>query len=281
LLLTLFLLTVTVGCAGHRHRSRHTRHRTKLSTAMEKASDTHEGDRVIETGSRPHHRPHPHHGPGESHPTGPTLWDLLLPSPPPDEDLSPPSGPGVLGLPSTGKDGRSGVFALSAGYGMIKGEDLYQLNHIDISFGGYFDEKNRLEGFIGYGYALIDKTSELHSAIKDASLLSIGARYKYFTTPRYTFLGHYFTVGLAFCGLSWSYQNPIWLDDREIDHDSLSGLEFFTGMGLHLAQTEHFQLGLEVLPSMTLWSAYTSEGFDNDVFGPLYMLKLRLTLSFL
>jgi hypothetical protein len=69
---------------------------------------------------------------------------------PVDEDLP---------LISEEKDAKTDLFALSAGYGLIKGEDFYQLNHIDLSLGGYLGEKKRLEGFIGYGYALIDKTS--------------------------------------------------------------------------------------------------------------------------
>jgi hypothetical protein len=52
-------------------------------------------------------------------------------------------------------------------------------------------------------------------------------------------------------------------------------------MGLHLAQTDRFQLGLEALPSMTLWNSQTDKGFDNDVFGDFYTLTVRLTMSLL
>ena len=264
--LILLSLIVVIGCAGPRHRP----HATKLSKAMEKASDDNTEDNVIHTEHhRPQFKPHHHHEAED--------WDTTDP----ESDSLPSPSEGHPALAPGERNALPGVFALSAGYGIIKGEDVYQLNHIDLSFGGYLDEKNRLEGFVGYGYALIDKTSELNDSIKDASMLSLGARYKYFTTPRYTFLGHYFTVGLAYSKLLWSYQNPVFLEDREINHDSLEGLEVFAGMGLHLAQTEHIQFGLEILPSLTLWSPYTEEGFDNDVFGPFYMLKLRFTLSFL
>ncbi|MEJ2037504.1 MAG: hypothetical protein P8X55_01035 [Desulfosarcinaceae bacterium] len=260
LLSILVVLATAAGCTGPRH--------TKLSESAEKASDDHKGDRVVESGRQPHPHPWHHHRPADAGAM--------------DEALAQETQPAGT-TPSASPQGsrEPGVFALGAGYGLIKGEDFYQLNQIDLSLGGYLDEKNRLEGFLGYGQALIDETSDLHRSIKDASILSIGMRYKYFTTPRYTFLGHYFTLGLAYSKLSWSYENAVFLDGREIGHDSLLGMELFAGMGLHLVQTEHIQLGIEVLPSMTLWSAYTDEGFDNDVFGPLYMLKLRLTLSFL
>jgi hypothetical protein len=147
--------------------------------------------------------------------------------------------------------------------------------------GGYLDERQRLEGFAGAGYPLIDEAADLDRSIDDIWLVNFGVRYKFFTTPRHTFLGHYFTVGLAYSQLHWSYENPIQLDNETIRRDDLEGLELFAGMGLHLAQTERFQLGLEVLPSMTLWAAHTAQGFDNDVFGDFYTLEVRLTTSFL
>lgn len=71
------------------------------------------------------------------------------------------------------------------------------------------------------------------------------------------------------------------MDDRTVSGDGLYGYEFFGGMGLNLAQFNHYQLGVELLPSVVLWQAYTDEGFDNDVFGTLVMLKLRFTTSYL
>ena len=35
------------------------------------------------------------------------------------------------------------------------------------------------------------------------------------------------------------------------------------------------------MPTIVLWDTYTDEGFDNDVFGTLFMLKLRFTMSYL
>jgi hypothetical protein len=79
----------------------------------------------------------------------------------------------------------------------------------------------------------------------------------------------------------WSCENANQLDNEPIRNDDLEGLELFAGMGLHLAQTERFQLGLEVLPSMICWAFQADKGFDNDVFGDFYTLKVRLTISLL
>jgi hypothetical protein len=81
--------------------------------------------------------------------------------------------------------------------------------------------------------------------------------------------------------LYWSYENDILVDDRIVGSDGLYGFELLVGMGFNLAQFTNCQLGVELLPSIVMWDAYTDEGFDNDVFGTLFMLKLRFTMSYL
>jgi hypothetical protein len=71
------------------------------------------------------------------------------------------------------------------------------------------------------------------------------------------------------------------VDDRSVGSDGLFGCELFGGMGFNLAQFPNYQLGVELLPSLVLWDAHTDEGFDNDVFGAFFMLKLRFTMSYL
>lgn len=266
LLLILSAIVFAFGCAGP---GRHLSHPTKLSKAMEKASDDYHGSRNIQTDSQPHSYDPPqlrHEEPCHS---------------PPERVPPPSSSPESAASPSSKEGAQPSVFGLTAGYGFINGEDIYRIDHLDISAGGYLDANQRVEGFIGIGYPLIDETAELNRSVDGIWLSTIGLRYKYFTTPRYTFLGHYFTAGAAYTSLRWTYENPIQAGDKQIKNDALEGLELFVGMGLNLAQTENFQLGLEILPSVILWNGDTSEGFDNDVFGDFYALKLRLTLSYL
>lgn len=175
------------------------------------------------------------------------------------------------------------MFSMTGGSGLIKGDDFYGLNHINLSFGGYFEEHHRGELFIGFGWTPIRETSELDKSLDEGVfLLNAGFAYKYFTTSRHTFLGQYFIFGLAFNHMFWRYKNPIIVEDGlSIRSDNLEGIEFFTGLGVHLAQTQYFQIGAEVLPGVIFWDMYTSKGFDNDVFGPFWMLKFKITLSLL
>jgi hypothetical protein len=145
--------------------------------------------------------------------------------------------------------------------------------------------------FLGLGYAQVHENGPLDSSIDDGvDIFSIGARYKYFftprytflgCTPRYTFLGCYLTVGLAYDWMGWSYKHDIEVDGRSIDSDWLGGIEVFAGMGFNLAQTRHYHFGVEVLPAYVLWSGTTNEGFSNDVFDNLAMMKLRFVVTWL
>ena len=254
LLLIIFMIA---GCAGHRQRSPHG---TKLSEAMKKASDEHKGDRTINT--------------GDASADQPLFKPMWHPSKPDQSASEKASG-------ETIRSDTIGVVGLNIGTGIFEGHDFYRLNHADLSFGFFFKEKRRWEAFVGLGQLLVDETAELDSSIDDVWLSSIGLRYKHYTTPDHTFLGHYFTLGLSYDYLHWSYENGILVDDRTVSGDGLYGYEFFGGMGFNLAQFDHYQLGVELLPSVVLWQAYTDEGFDNDVFGTLLMLKLRFTTSYL
>lgn len=252
------------GCSSHRHRP----HGGKLSEAMEKASDTYPGERNIDT---PHGEAHPH--------------DFSIRAPMDTQSLEPRTS-GQIDVPgpdkSVAKSQQGLIFSLAGGAGLFKSDDFHPLTHFDLSLGVYVTERHRWELYAGFGWAQVDKSDTLENAIDGGiSKLSLGLRYKYFTTPRYTFLGHYLIVGAGYTDMLWRYRNDIQVDGRTIGSDSIGGVEVFAGMGFHLMQTRHFQFGVEVLPSAILWFPYTREGFDNDIFGNPMMLKLRCTVSFL
>ncbi len=253
----LLIIFMAAGCAGHRQRSPHG---TKLSKAMKKSSDEYKAERTIDT--------------DDTQPDRPQFKPLLHPSMPDESAPEKASGEKI-------QSDTIGVAGLNIGTGSFEGNDFYRLHHADLSFGFYFKEKRRWEAFVGLGQLMVDETAELDKSIDDVWLYSIGLRYKRYTTPDHTFLGHYFTFGLSYDYLHWSYENDILVDDRTVGGDGLYGYQFFGGMGFNLAQFNNYQLGVELLPSVVLWQAYTDEGFDNDVFGTLFMLKLRFTASYL
>ncbi|MBT8341556.1 MAG: hypothetical protein HKP58_06815 [Desulfatitalea sp.] len=291
LALTLTVLVLMVGCAGHKHRP----HGEKLSEAMEKSSDTHTGERVIET---PHGGPHSSaHETSKTPETGclpPFLFstgavnegretkevsvpETALPEPIEQDDVEPI--PKSTAEPS---EADSLVVSLGGGLGFFLQDDFYPMNHVDLSLGWYLSEKSRLELYLGFGWAQVFNSETLKEAI-DGGIhqYGMGLRYKYYTTPRHTFLGHYFLAGFGLHTMYWSYRNTLFVDGRSVKSDHISGVELFVGTGIHLVQTDHFQFGIEAAPSFTAWGFHTHEGFENDVFDNPLMLKLRLTASYI
>lgn len=264
------IVSLLFGCAGPSHGP----NGAKLSQAMKKASDTHRGDRTIET-------PYGDQPTIDSDINGPGSRSSKAEKNQNQVPSHPHTGQELNGKAASGPE-NSLTLGFAAGTGIMKSDDLEPLYYFDISLGGYLKKKHQIELFLGFGYAQVRESGPLGSSIDDGvDLFSIGARYKYFFTPRYTFLGCYLTAGLAYDWMGWSYKNDIEVDGRSIGSDWLSGIEVFAGVGFNLAQTRHYHFGVEVLPAYVLWPYNTNEGFSNDVFDNLAMMKLRFVVTWL
>lgn len=260
------LASLLWACAGASHPSR-----GPLSHAMEKASDGHGGERE----SAAPDTPPPFQQSADDKPA-----ESLSAPQEANNPMVPASTTPLVSAPAGEEDPKSLVVVLSGGPGLIQADELEAMGGFDIAFGGYFSERQRIELYSGLGWADIEETSTLDQAIKgNVTMASLGLRYKLFTTPRHTFLGHYFVAGLNYTWMFWSYKNRVQTDGETIGSDYIGGWEVSAGMGLHLVQTRHFQIGIEVLPSVILWESTTHEGFDNDVFDNPLMLKLRGTVT--
>ena len=264
------------SCSGtQKHR------RGKLSDAMEKSSDEHEGERKVDT------QPDPE-----------------------DED---DEGEFVVGIVSETsayvttdsssvnstefqsvdfiEERKRSWFTIAGGTGLLREEDFYGFNHFNLALGAFFAERHYLELLAGIGSAPVQETSLLSESLDDCVLLlNLGAGYKYYTTPRHTFMGLYICAGLGYAYMRWSYKNPFEamaydeygneLGMETISSDGVSGFELYAGLGLNIVQTEGFQFGGEVLPGFIAWGGETSEGFDNDVFDTFYYTKLKVFIRF-
>ncbi len=256
-----------------------------LSQAMEKAAEEDENDRIIDSPEAHHHHDHDHHDHHNHHSCG--FWyfigDILFPDNDEEYATEPQqTGPTLQNADTEQEENLPAAVSISGGSGIFKGDDFYPMVHLDVSFGGYFSRKTRPELYLGLGFADIDESELLDNAIRGSvKFFTAGLRIKKYTTPLDQSVGHYFVGGLAYTAMSWRYENEIYVDGDTVEHDGISGLEAFCGMGFHLAQTRRTQIGLEVLPTVIWWSSETDKGFDNDVFGDPLMLKVRLVVSWL
>jgi hypothetical protein len=235
--------------------------RGKLSDAMDKASDEHEGDRTVDTDFEPGDYYYEYE---ETTGTEETTDDF---------EAKIDSSIEKMGL----------TYSFMGGPGLIKGDDFFGLNHFNASIGTYLGEYHRLELFAGFAWAPVQKTSKLNKSLESGVLmLNAGINYKLFLTPKHTFLGQYVMLGAAYNKMFWSYKNSLQDEYGDIiGADGLDGIEIFTGIGLHLIQTKIFQIGGEIVPGIVIWGWLTDEGFDNDVFSPFWEIKFRVTGTYM
>jgi hypothetical protein len=240
-------------------------HRGQLSDAMEKASDEYEGEREVETED-------------DWEEDEPEVETVIV------EDYSSASLTGQSsGPPADSLNLISGtVFSISGGPGLLSGEDYYGYHHVNLGYGFCSKQHHILQLNLGYMWVPVSTTGTLHRSLDNGLLLlQAGGEIKYFMTPYYTFLGQYFIGGLAVHYMFWSYKNTIFADGESINSDSMSGFELYTGVGINLMQTQNFQLGGECLPGVIFWNNTTNRGFENDVFGTFWHIKLRINVNFI
>lgn len=291
----MFAMALLLNCSGSG-----ANRRGKLSDAMGKASDKHEGDR--KTNTEP--------SPGweieegvekEKVSAKPAEKARVRVASPPDSGVA-VNRPNVEEATLAGKDtskdtsidsifARPSWFSLSFGKALTTQDGFAGLNQFNFAFGGYNSQRGRVEVVIGVGWAPVEEGSELRNSLEDnVIILSIGVAGKYYLTPQHTFLGNYFFGGVTYNHMVWEYKNAIIADvyddygnvsgTEEIDFDNIGGLDIYLGIGFNLAQIRRFQLGLEAVPGILLWGFQTHEGFDNDVFKPAVYGKLKVVINF-
>jgi hypothetical protein len=280
--------------------SGHHRRRGKLSDAVDKASDENEEDRKVDTKPEDRRRDDYYEEQDEyvveivevpimvpvvvNEDTGDTTLAVL------SDAGSESSGPTQAGMSTDTQPESSIWLSLSGGTGLLKQDNFYGLNHFDISIGAYFSQRGRIEILVGGGWAPIQETSYLSQSLKNnVQMLNLGLVLKFYSTPRYTFLGQYFLFGLHYTLLHWEYKNPILADvydefgyvigTEEISVDNLGGIGLYAGIGLNLIQSPGFQLGGELSPGVIFWGVETTQGFDNDVFDPFLYIKFSIILN--
>ena len=170
-------------------------------------------------------------------------------------------------------------------------EDFHNMTVLNIIFGAYGTDYSRVEISGGLGDTQIKRTSPLNDSMKDhIQVLTAGMNMKRFLTPKHTFFGAYLSGGFNYNRIFWRYENPIQPDGENvtIHRDDLEGIDFYLGAGINLIQIQPnrqynrkgFQLGIEALPTFTVWGNQTYEGFENDVFGSFRSVKLRVVSTF-
>jgi hypothetical protein len=275
-LILLFMIVFLIQSCSGTSKNR----RGKLSDAVEKASDDHDDNREVKT------EPDPNEDEDEDYEDLYYIEESVEPSHYVENDS-------LTNEKLAKESGRNPWWLLvSGGTGFLESTEFYGLNHFNLGVGGYNQSGHHfLNLSAGFGWSPVQETSILNASLDGGiNLLNIGLGYKYFVTSSHTLMGFYLSFGIHYNYMFWSYKNSIEamaydeygneIGMETISSDGLPGFEFYFGIGLNIIQSEGIQLGIEGSPGLILWLPETSEGFDNDVFGTFYYIKLKVVLSF-
>ncbi|MGD9706084.1 MAG: hypothetical protein AB7V07_00255 [Candidatus Delongbacteria bacterium] len=243
------------------------RHAGKLSEAMDKSSDNHEGERkvtavVVED-------------PEEEENEDQIIYEQK------NEHVQ-------AGTAST--EGLS--FGIQAGSGVLSSESFYGVTSFSFALEQFYKEKRSAFIELGGLYAPLqtaesdefDPDDEIVKALNGGifSLYS-GIKLRFYTTSEHTFIGNFFGFGFGVNSMFWNYKNDLEIEEYDengnyagtetISGDQLWGLDLNGSAGINLVQTENFVLGVEFNPGIIIWGLETYEGFTNDVFEPFFYFK--------
>ncbi len=249
------------------------RHAGRLSDAMEKASDDHEGERKIKAEKN-------------------------------EEVSEEDDRESFIKFEETGEaedepDLKGLRLGISAGSGVMSDESFYGMSAFSLSGEYFVAEKRSVNIELGGDYfplqtvksAEFDPSDDPVVKALDGGAITLyaGLNARFYTTPQKTFIGNYFSAGLKVRSMFWSYKNPLTVEEYDEDNnftgsvtvtsDRLWGIDLNASAGLNIVQTPHFILGGEVNPGIIIWGFETREGFTNDMFGPVFYLRACLNIQ--
>ncbi len=164
---------------------------------------------------------------------------------------------------STQSDDSKSWFGIALGTGLIEGSDYSGLYHLNLMYGSFISDLSEGQILGGIGKAVSTDKSD-----KDVLWVNMGFNYKWFTTPKYTFLGQYFLIGIKF---NWGISN---------EFDSMKGVDLNTALGLNIVQTSVVKIGGEISPGVTFWSIKDPEKDEYKHSESLLYLKFTLLFNF-
>lgn len=314
---TIILLTICLtialiqSCSTTRSTRRVTSTRGKLSTALEKAEDDHDGNRVIgKRKVKSKSQSHCEEEDEEDESIGFTILRVLFDNLTDDDNEDetkeqnesndyPANDTNTLqttentAYRAEHPVADNNLFGFKIGSGVVDMDELYGINRVEGYLGGYFkDSRSALTFSLGITNSPVQEDAQYQESLSGGvNILNLDLTFRKYTTPHYTFLGNYFFAGTGMSYMWWKYKNTLQIEEynewdefvgyTDISGDQLWGLNLFAGIGFNLIQTKNLHIGAELAPGITFWAPETEEGLSNNVFDSFKYLRLSFILNFI
>ena len=189
--------------------------------------------------------------------------------------------------------GRDHWLGFQFGTGVLSSESFYGLSSFALTGNQYTGEKRSLSYELGFDYAPLQTTeTATFDPAEDKIVQGLeggivsffaGIKKRWYTTPKYTFLGNYFAAGVRIHSMFFEYKNELEINEYDeydvligtdyVKHDQIWGVDFNVATAVNIMQFKHLRVGIEFNPGITIWWFDTYQGFTNDVFAPFVYLK--------
>ncbi len=257
--LVLTASVISVSCVSAPERDR-----GSLSDAMDKARDDHEGSRSV-----------PDEPAGKNDmPEGAWIVD------PPrrhDRDRGNDSQREPLIQGST-SDTLS--FGFRSSVSLASSEDWASPLDMDMLLGSSGDSMG-LFGYLGLRVVDPGESSPLSASIKDsAGIVRAGFQFRWYPLSYREYLSPLIDFSIGGFTMGWTYRNALTAGNDTILGDSLGGLHLALGAGVSIVRGTRAEFSVRLVPEAYLFGDKTDEGFTNDFFKPLGVLKLEGELIF-
>ena len=189
--------------------------------------------------------------------------------------------------------GRAHWLGFQFGTGILSSDSFYGISSFALTGNQYTGKKRSFSYELGCDYAPLQTTeTATFDPLEDeivqgleGGIVSVfaGIKKRWYTTPKYTFLGNYFAVGARIHSMFFEYKNELQIDEFDeygilidtdyVKHDQIWGVDFNVATAVNIMQFKYLRIGIEFNPGVTIWWFDTYQGFTNDVFAPFVYLK--------
>jgi hypothetical protein len=176
------------------------------------------------------------------------------------------------------------VFGVFMSLGSFGGDSYDGFGNGGISFGGYAQERLRIDVFLRAGGVNFKGQSLQGQAFENTVDLQAELMARYELTKGWTFLSLYPVAGFGTGTLFWDYASPVPVTEdgvvRYVKDDHINHFYGYLGVGFAALRMRHLLLDVIATGGGRLYDVHTFNGFSNDLLPDVGFAQVQLGLAF-
>jgi hypothetical protein len=176
------------------------------------------------------------------------------------------------------------VFGAFLSFGTFGGDSYDGFGNGGISFGGYAQERLRIDIFLRAGGVDFKGQSLQGKAFENTVDFQAELMARYELTKGWTFLSLYPVAGFGTGTMFWDYASPVPVTEdgvvRYVNDDHINHFYGYLGVGFAALRMRHLLLDVIVTGGGRLYDVHTYNGFSNDLLPDVGYAQVQFGLAF-